>query len=248
MEKLSYKLLDFEGPLDLLLQLISKNKLNIYDIQISLLLEQYMAQIDAMREQDLDVASEFLEMAARLVYLKTVMLLPKHEEADELKKELTGQLLEYQECRQVAAMLASLVTFDQLTRSPAELETDLTYRRSHEPRELFEAYFEAAGKGKRRLPPPTAAFSGIVSRKVVSVGSRIIYVLRKLWTGTGVTFDQLFERSESKSQLVATFLAVLELVKAKRVEIDEGAGEEPLQLRMRRGGEARWKSRKHKQP
>ena len=80
MEKLSYKLETFEGPLDLLLYLITKNKLDICDIQISELLDQYMEQINAMQEADMDVSSEFLEMAARLVYMKTVSLLPKHEE------------------------------------------------------------------------------------------------------------------------------------------------------------------------
>lgn len=246
MEKLSYKLHDFEGPLDLLLRLISKNKLNIYDIQISLLLDQYMEQIQAMREQNMDVASEFLEMAARLVYLKTAMLLPKHEEAEELKKELTGQLLEYQECQKVAAMLASQLTFDAISRQPAELEGDPFYHRQHDVRELQDAYFAAAGKGKRRLPPPPAAFSNIVSRKIVSVGSRIIFVLRRLWTAKEVTFDQLLEHAESKSQLVATFLAVLELVKSKRVEVEEGTTASEFVLKMRRGGEGRWKSRKHR--
>ena len=94
MEAISYKLSEFEGPLDLLLHLISKNKLNIYDIEISVLLAQYMEHIDKMKEKNMDVASEFLEMAARLVYIKTVSLLPKHEESEELKKELSGELIE----------------------------------------------------------------------------------------------------------------------------------------------------------
>ena len=97
MEKLSYKLPAFEGPLDLLLYLVSKNKLNIFDIQISELVDQYTEHIDVMKEQNMDITSEFLEMAARLIYIKTVYLLPKHEEADELKKELSGQLIEYQQ-------------------------------------------------------------------------------------------------------------------------------------------------------
>ena len=132
---LQYRLEAFEGPLDLLLALIAKNKLNIYDIRISELLEQYMEQINAMQEQDLDIASEFLEMASRLVYIKSVMLLPKHEEAEELKKELTGQLLEYQQCRQAAAMLGKMVTYDLYASSPAEIEYDTTYTRVHQREE-----------------------------------------------------------------------------------------------------------------
>ena len=97
-QQLSYKLTVFEGPLDLLLTLIAKNKIDITDIIIADLLDQYMEQIKLMQEEELDVASEFLEMASRLVYIKSVSLLPKYEEeAEELKKELTGQLLEYQE-------------------------------------------------------------------------------------------------------------------------------------------------------
>ena len=93
MEQLSFKLEVFEGPLDLLLHLIAKHKLDIQDIEISSLLEQYLEYIAQMKLADLEVASEFLEMAARLVYIKTVSLLPKHEEAEELKRELTGELL-----------------------------------------------------------------------------------------------------------------------------------------------------------
>ena len=127
MEKISYKLPSFEGPLDLLLYLISKNKLNIYDIQISTLLDQYMEHIKAMQEQDMDVASEFLEMAARLVQIKTATLLPKHQEAEELKEDLTGQLLEYQECKRVAQMMAQEMHFDIFTREPLELELSLIH-------------------------------------------------------------------------------------------------------------------------
>ena len=120
MEKLSYKLETFEGPLDLLLYLITKNKLDICDIQISELLDQYMEQINAMQEADMDVSSEFLEMAARLVYMKTVSLLPKHEEMEALRQELTGQLLEYQECKKVAAQLAERFSYNIYVRRGVE--------------------------------------------------------------------------------------------------------------------------------
>ena len=86
MERISFKLEVFEGPLELLLHLISKHKLNIYDIEITLLLEQYLEYIDKMSETDMEIASEFLEMAARLIYIKTVSLLPKYDEADDLNR------------------------------------------------------------------------------------------------------------------------------------------------------------------
>lgn len=219
--KLTYRFEAFEGPLDLLLSLITKNKIDIYDICIEELLAQYMEQINAMKEEDLDIASEFLEMASRLVYIKSVMLLPKYEEeAEELKKELTGQLLEYQECRKVAKMLSEIVSFDTFSKEPSPVEFDLTYNRIHLSEDIATAYISAVGRGKRRLPPPRDAFSGIVSRKIVSVSSRIIHVMRKLWRGRTVTYKELFVASREKSELVATFLAVLELVKGKRVVID----------------------------
>lgn len=234
--KLTYRFEAFEGPLDLLLSLITKNKIDIYDICIEELLAQYMEQINAMKEEDMDIASEFLEMASRLVYIKSVMLLPKYEEeAEELKKELTGQLLEYQECRKVAKMLSEIVSFDTFSKEPSPVEFDLTYNRIHPSEDIATAYISAVGRGKRRLPPPREAFSGIVSRKIVSVSSRIIHVMRKLWRGRTVTYKELFTASKEKSELVATFLAVLELVKGKRVVID-GDGDDAKVSMIERDG------------
>ena len=106
METISFKVPGFEGPLDLLLHLVQKNKLNIMDIPISELLEQYTKVIEEWRSLDLEITSEFLEMAARLVYIKTVMLLPKHDEAEQLRQELSGELMEYQLCKEMAAKLS----------------------------------------------------------------------------------------------------------------------------------------------
>lgn len=239
MEKLSYHLPVFEGPLDLLLGLITKNKLEICDISISAVLEQYLEQITHMQEQDMEVASEFLEMAARLVYLKTVSLLPKHEEADELRRELTGQLLEYQECKRAAQTLAEGFTWDSFVREPAKLSPDLTYRRSHKPKELLLAYLSAAGRGKRFLPPPPESFDGIVTHRPVSVASRVVFVLRRLWHKRNLPFAALFSGGEHKSELVATFLAVLELVKSRRIRVD--GEEQEATVTLLSGGAKRWK-------
>ena len=93
MDAISYKLPNFEGPLDLLLTLVQKNKLNIYDIPIAELLQQYMDTIRMMQEVNMEIASEFLDMAARLVYIKSTMLLPKHEETEQLKLALSEELI-----------------------------------------------------------------------------------------------------------------------------------------------------------
>ncbi len=221
MEAISYKLSEFEGPLDLLLHLISKNKLNIYDIEISVLLAQYMEHIDKMKEKNMDVASEFLEMAARLVYIKTVSLLPKHEESEELKKELSGELIEYQECKKVAKILSENINFNSFTRDSANIDYDMSYKKKHDLKEIYNAYLTVIGKNKNKIPVKKEEFSGIVSRKIVSVSSRIVFVLKKLKRVKKLKYEALFEDSKNKSELVATFLAVLELVKGRELCIDD---------------------------
>lgn len=223
--EISYKLPDFEGPLDLLLHLVRKNKLNIYDIPIHELLEQYMNTIQVMQQTDMEVATEFLDMAARLVQIKSAMLLPRHTEGEEMKQQLTGELIEYQLCREAAArMQKQHIGGDLFVRLPLEMEPDYTYRRQHRAEELLDAYLAAAGRGRRKLPPPPQAFHNIVARKIVSVSSKIIFVLRRLRVGKRVSYRSLYENARTKSELVATFLAVLELIKGKRILV-EGEGD-----------------------
>ncbi len=241
MEKISYKLDVFEGPLDLLLHLIEKNKLNIYDIQIAELLEQYMEHINLMQQQDLDIAGEFLAMASRLVQIKSAMLLPKYEDAEEMRKELSGQLIEYQKCKRVARMLADNISFDSFCRGPSKIKADMKYKRNHNASYLVGAYLTAAGRGKAKLPPPEDAFSGIVKRRIVSVSSKIISVMKKLWGGKTKRYNTIFNDSTDKSELVATFLAILELIKGKRVRI-EGEGDKQ-ELKLISGGGKHWKDK-----
>ena len=237
MEKLQYKLEVFEGPLDLLLHLIAKHKLNIYDIPIFELVEQYVDYVRQMEEADMEIASEFIEMAARLIYIKTVSLLPVYEEAKQLKEELTGELLDYQECKEMAQKLSLRTAgFDCFVREPMKLPVERTYRRVHESAELLSAYLSAVGKGQQKLPPPMEAFSNIVSKKVVSVNERIVFIYRKLLKESTLRFGEFFKNATSRSQMVATFLAMLELVKANKVTLDDDNTFVTLQRRKR--GEA----------
>lgn len=221
MEQISYKLDVFEGPMDLLLHLISKHKISINDIPILVLVEQYLDYVRRMKEENMDIASEFLEMAARLVYIKTVSLLPVHEEADILEEELKGELIEYRDCQIMAGKLSEQANgFDFFERPPEKIEPDMTYTRLHEPFELFKAYLSAVGKGKRKLPPPVEAFSGIIAHKIVSVSSRITAIISSLRFGEKNSLISLFECAESRSEMVATFLAVLALAKSKTIKIE----------------------------
>ncbi len=181
MEKLTFKVQQFEGPLDLLLHLIAKHKIDIRDIPIAALLEQYLQAIVEMKRQNLEIASEFLEMAARLVYIKTVMLLPKQEEAQALKEELAGQLIEYAACKEAASVLRErYVGGDIFVRQPMENQIDYTYTRIHEPDVIKKAYLAAIGRAALKLPPPKAAFDGIIQREFVPVETKEQEILQRL--------------------------------------------------------------------
>ena len=226
MEKIQYKLDVFEGPMDLLLHLISKHKLNINDIPIFELVEQYTDYVRQMEEADMEVASDFLEMAARLVYIKSVALLPVHEEAEELKKELTGELIEYQTCKKMAEEIGKQSDgFDFFYRATMPVEINHKYERVHESDLLMKSYLSAIGRGKRKLPPPFDAFKVIVQKKIVSVGSRISGIFSKFAFTQKRKLKDFFGDSKSRSEVIATFLAILELVKANKITA-EGEGDE----------------------
>lgn len=228
---LSYTLESFEGPLDLLLQLIARNKLNIYDIKLSVLIEQYLEQIEKFKQQEMEIASEFLEMASRLIYMKTVSLLPQHEEVERLKQELTGELIEYQMCREQAEKLALLTGgFNRFVKGPEPYEAPKTYELVHESDCLFTAYLAAVGRGQRRLPPPVAPFTKIVAKKIVAVSTKIVYVMRNLIKNGKGKLNKLYSGAKSRSELVATFLAVLELCKANRIEITGNSDDAEIKL------------------
>ena len=238
MEKLSYKLEVFEGPMDLLLHLITKHKLDIYDIPITELVEQYVSYVREMQEENMDVASEFLEMAARLVYIKTVSLLPVYDEAEELKNELRDELLEYRDCKLLAAKLSQMTDgFNYSVRTfPEDISPDNSYKRLHEPSELLSAYSLAAGKKLRRLPPPIETFKAIVTKKIVSVGSKIESIVKSLKTKRKTKLIDLYKQAESRSDLIAAFLAVLELAKNKTIYVS-GDGDN-VQIELLEGNES----------
>ena len=225
--EIQYKVADFEGPLDLLLHLINRHKLNIHDIEIFTLVEQYIEVVRSMQQNDeMDMASEFVDMASRLIYIKTVSLLPVHEEAEELKRELEGELIEYQECKRIAKQFSEMTDgFDYFVKNAEQIEADKVYSRTHESIEIANAYLAAVGKGKRKLPPSIDSFKPIVQRRIVPVQARISYVMRKLFKKSKMKLSTLFNSSQDRSELVATFLAVLQLARDKKIYI-EGEGNE----------------------
>lgn len=225
METISFKLEVFEGPLDLLLHLISKHKLNINDIPIVTLVDQYLEYIDKAVDKDMESAGEFLEMAAQLVYMKTVSLLPSREEAEVMKKELEGRLIEYSLCKLASGLMQQRYIGSNITvRKRMHIEFDNTYPLIHDPEELLAAY-KSIGAKKPDDTIKLDSFNTIVKKKIVSVTSKIVYVLRNLYkTGKCMT-DSLFDGLTDRSERVAVFLAILELTKSGRILLNDDNSE-----------------------
>lgn len=223
MAVLEFKLDVFTGPLDLLLHLISKHKLNINDIEITKLLEQYLLYIEEAKRQDLELAGEFLEMAARLVWIKTVSLLPKPEEAERAKQELQGALIEYALCQEAAQTLREqFIADDIFVRSPMKLpKMRQTYELVH-PKERLAEVFAQVGKARMDGQRLTEKITDTVTQeRVVSVTSKIVHVLRELYGGRTVTVASLYDGLTDRSARVATFLAVLELTRFGRIRLND---------------------------
>ncbi|HOP10547.1 MAG TPA: segregation/condensation protein A [Oscillospiraceae bacterium] len=224
----------FEGPLDLLLFLIAKNKVSILDIPIADIFEQYTQYLDVLREDNIEIASDFLEMAARLVYIKTAMLLPKSEEGDQLKQELAQELMEYQVCRIAAEKLRETAAFDTFTREPSEIEVDRQYTRIHEVTILTAAFLTILGRAKRRLPPKESDFTEYVAKPIVPVAWGVYSVIKQLKRRKHASIEKLFSDCTKRDQMIAVFMALLELVKAGRVIMDNDLS---LTLRENKGSE-----------
>lgn len=224
MDDISYKLDIFEGPLDLLLHLISKHKLNINDIPITLLVDQYLEYIGNISEQNMEIAGEFLEMAAQLIYIKTVSLLPQHEEAEKMRQELQGKLIEYSQCKQAAALMRDRYIGNIVAvRAPMKITFDPSYNLIHQSELLYRTYI---GLNKPHDEPlKLEQFNTIVKKKIVSVTSKIIFVLKRLYTSGKCRTDELFKDICDRSERVAVFLAVLELTHSGRILLNEDNSE-----------------------
>ena len=225
-ESLSFKLSVFEGPLDLLLHLIQKNKLSIYDIPIAEISDQYMEYVQTMTDMNLDVTGDFLVMAAQLLYIKSKMLLPKaegEEEEEDPRSTLVESLLEYKRYKDTLPFFEEHQKLGQRSyiKPPDAL---LKQFGGFEPvhaslKELLEAYQTVMKKIERKAPPPKSSFHEIISHKIYSVTEKEEYLKKLLQTDGVVVFDNLFSEVSSRSEAVALFLAILELIKVNVIGI-----------------------------
>lgn len=220
MTELNFKLEVFEGPLDLLLMLIQKHKLNIYDIEISVLLDQFLNYLERMTEADIEVTSDFLEMAARLILIKSAALLPK-EESEKLKQELQGQLIELALAKTMAARLKKRYQGDTIfVREPVIIDIDPSYNRKHQPEEILLAYGAVAERSRRKAEYERRPAAPVVEKSYVSVFTGVFTILKSLRQNRVVEMAELY-KGQPRSRKVATFLAILELSKDGRIVISE---------------------------
>ncbi len=223
MEQLNLKVEHFEGPLDLLLALIAKNKIDIFDIPIAEIAEQYMEYIDSMRALNMDITSEFIRMAAELMLIKSKMLLPKVENAEDPRKELVDTLLEYKRAKELASFLKlqSETYYDSFTK-PAD-EGDGIYTREHAVELLTEAFERIKLRRERPSAASVELFDKIENEKYYTVQEKIVFVIRFLYRkdrdGEQTEFLELFEDVSGRNEIIAIFLALLELVKSGRIDV-----------------------------
>lgn len=232
MDTMLYKLDSFEGPLDLLLHLITKNKVSIYDIPIVEITAQYLEAIEGIEESQLENTSEFLVMAAQLLYIKSKMLLPKNEEEEEEdpRDDLARRLAEYQQYKEASQELRKneFSSRYMFFKEEEKIEFPLPeYTRHHDTQELIDAFGAILQRKIRTAKPEKRAFSGIVGREKVSVEDMVIKVENFINASRRVNFRSVFEGSKSKPELVATFLAILTMIRESKItaEYDDACGD-----------------------
>lgn len=228
--KIDYKLEIFQGPLDLLLHLIEKNKIDIFDIPISSILEQYLEYIRVMEDFDLYIASEFVDMVAKLLYIKSRLLLPKRENEPDPREELVRILLDYSEIKRISEYLSErFETYKGRYEKPEDkiiYEEDENFEGAHvkeaiNPAVLYELLMAIAAKKRDSLPPAIDSIKILTSKKSVTMAEKIISIVRRLYKYESLDFLGLLKSggSGSRDDIVATFAAVLELLKTNRIDI-----------------------------
>jgi len=236
MSEYKIKLDAFEGPMDLLMHLIEKNKIDIYDIPIAEVTEQYLTYLEQFKEFNIEVASEFLVMAATLLQIKSRILLPKPKKIDEdeddseldPRQELVDRLLEYRRFKEVSEVL------DQLA-------TDRSKMFFREPEQLLTQYISLEGLDVNLLVTAFNAVleanvddTALVSREKFSVQDKMMDIMVLLHKSKqGILFTDAFTRAGTKAELVVTFLALLELIKLKRVFIEQKYSFAPICIKAK---------------
>ncbi len=229
---------DFEGPLDVIFLLLSKNKIEIQDVSITAILEQYLTYLDEMKRLDIEIASEFITMASHLMLIKTKMLLSAAEAAEaESELDLLRQSLIERQRREAIDQIRMAITVLEpmndvgrclFVKEPEPLRKVSGYRYKHDVEDLIYALDEISERNQRRLPPPTVNFKGIVGKEPYPVTRKAKEVIRTLVLRGIERLKNLFRGNKTRSEIVATFLAILELCKTNSVSLeDDVSGDNP---------------------
>ncbi|MBQ9085936.1 MAG: segregation/condensation protein A [Clostridia bacterium] len=224
MEAVTYRLDQFEGPLDLLLTLIQKNKVNITDIPIALICDQYVVYISEAQKLDMDVASEFLVMASELMLIKSKMLLPRTEEAEEdPRAQLTDALLRYQQAKEAVQKLSPLYAYysGRMVKDTDEISVDKTFVQDQDVTSLCTAVRRIIAYNNALERAATTTFKPMISKPIIPVELKIVSLLRTMEKKGAATLEELIIHEASLPDLIASFLGVLELIKIRKLLISD---------------------------
>lgn len=246
-DALNFKLEIYEGPLDLLLTLIAKNKVDIYDIPISLILDQYLEYLEQMRMMDMDIAGEFITMASELMLIKSRMLLPKSpiEEDIDPRERLAQALIEYKRAKEAAIVLnESYMKYagrivKPMDEAPFEAIPELADQDAKLLEEAFSRLIQRAKQMREIMQPPEKTLENLLKKRVTPVPERIVGIMRYLHKNGRASFEDLMLQSKTRSDVIASFAALLELLKARRVLIVNDDPDELILELDRIGGSRR---------
>ncbi len=224
MEAVTYRLDQFEGPLDLLLMLIQKNKVNIIDIPISLICDQYLEYIKAAKDMDMEVAGEFIVMASELMLIKSRMLLPKVNEDDkDPRAELADALLRYQQAKQAVEKMKPLYQrySGRMVKDTDEISIDTSYVADQQVTSLLFAVRRIIAANESRPRAEKQVFAPLVAKPIIPVDVKIVGILHRMSKRRDTSMQELLHDAVSLSDMIAIFLGILELIKVRRILIDE---------------------------
>lgn len=227
MDAINYRLETFEGPLDLLLSLIQKNKMSIDNIQINVICEQYIEYIETAQSLDMDLASEFIVMASELMLIKSKLLLPKPEEEEEdPRAALADALQKFQQAKEAAKKMALLYPrfSGRLEKDTDEISIDKTFVLDQEVESLCLAVRRIITFNENRPKVERSVFTPMISSPIVPVEVKITGILNRMSKKKVTSLKELLEDSVSLPDLIAIFLGVLELIKIRKILIYETEG------------------------
>ena len=224
MEALTYRIDQFEGPLDLLLTLIQKNKVKIEDIPIALICDQYLEYIRAAQSMDMELAGEFIVMASELMRIKSSMLLPRLQpDEKDPRAELADALLRYQQAKQAAQKMAPLYALysGRMVKDTDEISVDTSYVADQQVTSLCIAVRRIIAANESRPKAEKQVFAPMIAKPIVPVEVKIVGILHHISKRTNPSMRELLSDATSLPDLIAIFLGILELIKVRKIQIEE---------------------------